>query len=192
MYSELAYEILQVSPPIDSKLTKLRQTGAAFDYNMWEIKNRGLALDNPALMAGARGTTAITNIPLDRLVVKAQNMQNALNSDLETWQRVASALGWQGWELDIDDPKKEEEAAKKKAEGKAKAKATRDQKAKEKKESEEERLSKMTTQEIAYEEYQKRMKRKESGIEAAATRKRNKKSKDSLELEILKRSILKK
>jgi hypothetical protein len=192
MYSELAYEILQVSPPIDSKLTKLKQTGAAFDYNMWEIKNRGLALDNPALIAGARGTTAITNIPLDRLVVKAQNMQNALNSDLETWQRVASALGWQGWELGIDDPKKEEEAAKKKAEGKAKAKATRDQKAKEKKEAEEERLSKMTTQEIAYEEYQKRMKRKESGIEAAATRKRNKKSKDSLELEILKRSILKK
>ena len=49
----------------------------------------------------------------------------------------------------------------------------------------------MTTQEIAYEEYQKRIKRKESGRKAAATRKRNKKSKDSLELEILKRSILK-
>ena len=30
-------------------LLKLRQAGAAFDYNMWEIKNRGLALDNPAL-----------------------------------------------------------------------------------------------------------------------------------------------
>ena len=192
MYSELAYQTLQVSPPISSKLTKLRQAGSAFDYNMWEMKNRGLALDNPALMAGARGTTAVTNIPLDRLVVKAQNMQNALNSDLETWQRVASALGWQGWELGIVDPKKEVETAKKKAEGKAKAKATRDQKAKEKKEAEEERLSKMTTQEIAYEEYQKRMKRKESGRKAAATRKRNKKSKDSLELEILKRSILKK
>jgi len=192
MYSELAYQTLQVSPPISSKLTKLRQSGSAFDYNMWEIKNRGLALDNPALMAGARGTTAVTNIPLDRLVVKAQNMQNALNSDLETWQRVASALGWQGWELGIVDPKKEGETAKKKEEGKAKAKATRDQKAKEKKEAEEERLSKMTTQEIAYEEYQKRMKRKESGRKAAATRKRNKKSKDSLELEILKRSILKK
>ena len=192
MYSELAYQPLQVSPPISSKLTKLRQSGSAFDYDMWEIKNRGLALDNPALMAGARGTTAVTNIPLDRLVVKAQNMQNALNSDLETWQRVASALGWQGWELGIVDPKEEEETAKKEAERKAKAKATRDQKAKEKKEAEEERLSKMTTQEIAYEEYQKRMKRKESGIKAAATRKRNKKSKDSLELEILKRSILKK
>ena len=42
-------------------------------------------------MAGARGTTAITNVPLDRLIIKAHNMQNAMNSDLETWQRVASA-----------------------------------------------------------------------------------------------------
>ena len=192
MYSELAYQTLQVSPPISSKLTKLRQAGSAFDYNMWEIKNRGLALDNPALMAGARGTTAITNIPLDRLVVKAENMKNAMNSDVETWQRIASVLGWQGWELGIVDPKKEVETAKKKAEGKDKAKATRDQKAKEKKEAEEERLSKMTAQEIAQEQYDALMKRRASGKKGAKTRKKNKKTKDSLDLEILKRSILNK
>ena len=192
MYSELAYQTLQVSPPISSKLTKLRQAGSAFDYNMWEIKNRGLALNNPALMAGARGTTAITNIPLDRLIIKAQNMQNAMNSDLETWQRVASALGWQGWELGIVDQNAEAESAQKKAEGKTKAKATRDQKAKEKKEAEKLRLSKMTAQEIAQEEYDALMKRRASGKKGAATRKKNKKTKDSLDLEILKRSILNK
>lgn len=185
MYSELAYQPLQVSPPISSKLTKLRQAGSAFDYNMWEIKNRGLALNNPALMAGARGTTAITNIPLDRLIIKAQNMQNAINSDLETWQRVASALGWQGWELGIVDQNAEAESAQKKAEGKAKAKATRDKNKKEKVAAEKLRRSLLTKEEKALEDYNELMKKKKSSKEGAATRKTNKAIKDSLNREML-------
>ena len=132
-FADLSREPLQISPPISAKFTKLRQAGAAFDYNKWEIENRGLALDNPALLAGARGTTAITNIPLDRLIIKARNMKNAMDSDLEVWQRVASALGWQDWELGIVDPKAETEDAQKKVERKAKAEAKRDQKLKKRK-----------------------------------------------------------
>lgn len=188
MYSELAYQPLQVSPPISSKLTKLRQAGSAFDYNMWEIKNRGLALNNPALMAGARGTTAITNIPLDRLIIKAQNMQNAMNSDLETWQRVASALGWQGWELGIVDQNAEAESAQKKAEGKDKAKATRDKNAAEKVAAEKLRRSLLTKEEKALEDYNELMKKKKSSKEGAATRKKNKAINDSLNREMLMRN----
>ena len=50
----------------------------------------------------------------------------------------------------------------------------------------------MTAQEIAQEEYDALMKRRASGKKGAATRKKNKKTKDSLDLEILKRSILNK
>lgn len=113
-FADLSREPLQISPPISAKFTKLRQAGAAFDYNKWEIENRGLALNNPALLAAARGTTAITNIPLDRLIIKAKNMKNAMDSDLEVWQRVASSLGWQDWELGIVDPNAETEGAQKK------------------------------------------------------------------------------
>ncbi len=188
MYSELAYQPLQVSPPISSKLTKLRQAGAAFDYNMWEIKNRGLALNNPALMAGARGTTAITNVPLDRLIIKAHNMQNAMNSDLETWQRVASALGWQGWELGIVDPNAEAESAQKKAEGKDKAKATRDKNAAEKAAAEKLRRSLLTKEEKALEDYNELMKKRKSSKKGSVTRKKNKATKDSLNREMLMRN----
>ena len=188
MYSELAYQPLQVSPPISSKLTKLRQAGSAFDYNMWEIKNRGLALNNPALMAGARGTTAITNIPLDRLIIKAQNMQNAMNSDLETWQRVASALGWQGWELGIVDQNAEAESAQKKAEAKTKAKATRDKNKKEKVAAEKLRRSLLTKEEKALEDYNELMKKKKRYKKGATTRKTNKAIKDSSNREMLMRN----
>lgn len=191
-FADLSREPLQISPPISAKFTKLRQAGAAFDYNKWEIENRGLALDNPALLAGARGTTAITNIPLDRLIIKAKNMKNAMDSDLEVWQRVASSLGWQDWELGIVDPNAETEDAQKKVERKAKAKATRDKTAAEKVATEKLRLSKMSAQEIAQEEYDNLMKRRASGKKGSITRKKNKKTKDSLDLEILKRSILNK
>ena len=188
MYSELAYQTLQVSPPISSKLTKLRQAGAAFDYNKWEIENRGLALDNPALLAGARGTTAITNIPLDRLVIKAKNLKSVMDSDLETWQRVASALGWQDWELGIVDPDAETEDAQKEAERKAKSKATRDKNAAEKAAAEKLRRSLLTKEEKALEDYNELMKKKKSSKEGAATRKTNKAIKDSLNREMLMRN----
>jgi hypothetical protein len=184
-FADLSREPLQISPPISAKFTKLRQAGAAFDYNKWEIENRGLALDNPALLAGARGTTAITNIPLDRLIIKAKNLQSAMNSDLETWQRVASALGWQDWELGIVDPKAETEDAQKEVEGKAKSKATRDKNAAEKAAAEKLRRSLLTKEEKAFEDYNELMKKRKSSKEGSATRKKNKATKDSLSREML-------
>ena len=50
----------------------------------------------------------------------------------------------------------------------------------------------MSAQEIAQEEYDNLMKRRASGKKGSITRKKNKKTKDSLDLEILKRSILNK
>ena len=139
-------------------------------------------------MAGARGTTAITNIPLDRLVVKAENMKNAMNSDVETWQRIASVLGWQGWELGIVDPKAEAESIQKAKEGKDKAKATRDKNAAEKADAEKLRRSLLTKEEKALEDYNELMKKKKSSKEGAATRKTNKAIKDSLNREMLMRN----
>ena len=69
--------------------------------------DKGFAIDNPALMAGANVISAATNVPIDRLVRKANNVNTAVSQDLELWERFALLGGWQAWELGIDDePKK--------------------------------------------------------------------------------------
>ena len=39
------------------------------------------------------------NIPLDRLILKMNNVKFALDSDEETWKRIAAALGYPEWQL---------------------------------------------------------------------------------------------
>jgi hypothetical protein len=63
------------------------------------MKEKGWSLDNPAYLAGANVISALTNIPLDRGIKKANNVVNATDSDLETWERLALLGGWQDWEI---------------------------------------------------------------------------------------------
>ena len=60
-------------------------------------------IDNPIYDATFSATEAITNIPLSRLYNKYQNIQEAMNSDNETWQRVAMLLGWSRWSFGIQN-----------------------------------------------------------------------------------------
>jgi hypothetical protein len=66
------------------------------------MKEKGWSLDNPAYLAGANVISALTNVPLDRGIKKANNVVNATDSDLETWERLALLGGWQDWEIGID------------------------------------------------------------------------------------------
>jgi len=102
----LVKEIAQISPPISSKLGKLRQAGRSYSWNKKEMMEKGWSIDNPAYLAAGQVIAATTNIPLDRAFKKIDNIRNASNSDLEAWQRVASAAGWSAWELGIDKNKK--------------------------------------------------------------------------------------
>ncbi len=123
---------MDMSPPIDAKLSKLRSAGAIFDYEMDEVKSQGYSLDNPAYLAGAYVVSASTNIPLDRVIKKYQNVEAALTEDLEMWQRVAMMLGWSEWQIQTSE-QVAEEAKEKAAKTKAKRKATYKNKAREKK-----------------------------------------------------------
>lgn len=111
-YASTAYELLNVSPPIDSKLSKIRAGFAALDFDLEEIKKKGVTdISNPAYMAGARVIAGTTNVGIDRIFTKGRNIANAFDSELATWQRIFSLGGWQGYELGIedeedDDPKK--------------------------------------------------------------------------------------
>ena len=94
--------ILQISPPISSKVGKLQSAGRSYSWNQEEMRTRGWSIDNPAYLANANVISALTNVPLDRAVKKVTNIVDAGNEDIEYYKRVALALGWSAWELGID------------------------------------------------------------------------------------------
>ena len=73
-----------------------------------EIYEKGFALDNPAYEAASKVVSATTNIPLDRLFSKVNNISSAMAEDTETWQSVAMMLGWPEWQIKPTEKKEPE------------------------------------------------------------------------------------
>jgi len=103
---DAAEELLKFSPPVSSKYKKIRGAGKIWDWDKKEIKKKGWSLDNPAWLAMGQVTSASTNVPLDRVIRKLNNLKDASDANNEEWQRVANALGWEKWELEWTKPKK--------------------------------------------------------------------------------------
>ena len=104
--SDHAYTLLQAlsfSPPISSKLRKVYQSIQTEKFNRDIIKERGFKLDNPVWGALGNIIEGTTNIPLGRLSNKMLNIDNALDSRNQTWQRLALIMGWNTWDLGIKD-----------------------------------------------------------------------------------------
>ncbi len=112
-YGETAvFEALKISPPISSKASRMRAAGRTLSWEMDEIKEKGVDITNPAVSASASVVSALTNIPLDRVVRKVENLAAASDSELETYKRLALTLGWGKWELGIKEPKKKKKSEK--------------------------------------------------------------------------------
>jgi len=113
-YNEVGEALLNISPTIGSKFSKLDQTGNTFKYNKKEILKKGLSLDNTkGIEASAQTIEAIMNIPIHRVVRKTQNIQDALDKKNEDWQRLMMLLGWSKWDVGIIDKKKKKKKKKK-------------------------------------------------------------------------------
>ena len=112
---DAAIELLKISPPVSSKISKVRSAGRTWDWNKKEIKEKGWSLDNPAWLAMGQVTSASTNFPLDRLIRKLNNIRDASDANNEEWMRVANALGWEKWELEWTKPKKSKKKIKSKS-----------------------------------------------------------------------------
>jgi hypothetical protein len=69
---------------------------------------KGFSIDNPAYEAGAKVISATTNLPLDRVLNKVNNIEAALGEDPEVWQRVAMLAGWPEWQIMAKEKKQEE------------------------------------------------------------------------------------
>ena len=106
-YVEAAWETLNVSPPIDIKVSKFKSAFRSLQYDMDDIKEKGaLNPTNPAYLASAQVISGITNLPLDRLFRKVNNLNSALQKNRDTWQRIALIGGYSDYELGIEENKK--------------------------------------------------------------------------------------
>jgi len=103
-YEDAALELLSFSPPIDSKVTKFRSALRTFSWNAEEIRETGFSLKNPAYLASGQVVSAFTNIPMDRVFRKINNIKAAGRADTESWQSLALLAGWSEWELGVKDP----------------------------------------------------------------------------------------
>jgi hypothetical protein len=61
----------------------------------------GYGLDNPAFYALGQTVSAVTNVPLDRAIKKADNIRVAMDNDTKLWQSIALALGYSQWDLGL-------------------------------------------------------------------------------------------
>ena len=106
-YEEVAIELLKISPPVASKIGKVRAAGRSYSWDKKEMKEKGWSLDNPAYLANANIISAASNIPLDRVIKKIDNITASTGANLSFMQRVALLAGWSEWQLGIDkDDKK--------------------------------------------------------------------------------------
>ena len=105
-YSEVAEKLLNISPTVGSKFSKLDAAGNTYKYNKKVVKEEGLTLNGPLLEASTQVIEATTNVPLNRFYKKGNNIQNALDDSYYNWQRVLMGAGWSSWGL---GPGKDEE-----------------------------------------------------------------------------------
>ena len=109
-YDEVVWEALKLSPPLGSKIAKARAVGRTFGWKQEREKvfTEGWSLDNPAFEAIGKAVSATTNIPLDRVVRKLDNISYPMRHDIEFWQAAALYLGWGQWELGLKEVNKKE------------------------------------------------------------------------------------
>jgi hypothetical protein len=100
-YTQAAIRSIDLSPPLSSKLRKLMSAGRAFSYKNVRDQMQGFSLENPALYAGGQVVSAVTNVPLDRVIKKADNIRLAMDNDTKLWQKVALSLGYSTWDVGI-------------------------------------------------------------------------------------------
>ena len=60
------------------------------------------------MQAVANVISGATNFPTDRIVNKTNNLVEVLNSDNENWQRLALTLGWNTWDVGVEQTRRDE------------------------------------------------------------------------------------
>ena len=99
-------EALNLSPPIGSKLRKINNaiktkeySKAVIDEQGWDVTENGKVNLSPSYSVLGSLTEALTNLPLERMIVEINGIVESLDSRNTTFQRVALALGYRTWDV---------------------------------------------------------------------------------------------
>mgnify|MGYP003625482320 CR=1 FL=1 len=104
--SSVLVEALNLSPPLGIKARKLVNAEKTLNYNKKVIKiMETFDIDNPMWSAYTSRIEAVTNIPLNRLYNKTQNIRQALNNQNSAYQRALMFMGWSQYNLGIENQK---------------------------------------------------------------------------------------
>ena len=107
--SAVGLEALNLSPVLGIKLRKIVNAEKTLNYNKKVIKEmETLDIDNPQWSAVTNYVEAFTNVPLNRLYNKTQNVRQALNNDHSAWERTLMFLGWSQYNLNLENKKMDE------------------------------------------------------------------------------------
>ena len=121
-YSKIMQQLINLSPPIGSKVRKIIGSIKSYDFNKDIIDQMDHGINNPAWNIFTGVVEGVTNAPLDRIRAKMVNVREAFVGDHEMWQRVALVMGWNKWDLNVEDAQIQE------ARDKAKEKKKQDKK----------------------------------------------------------------
>ena len=104
---------LSISPTLGSKVSRLGRNWNSLMFSDFtkrgkEVKNLYGPFDpqNPNNKAYLSMFGTITNIPLDRIIQKMENIQGVLNENNENWERVAMFFGAPKWSLQSSEENK--------------------------------------------------------------------------------------
>ena len=110
-YGDVLNEALSMSPPLSSKTKKIYSAYKSYKHfstkkGQQELAEYGqYAFDNPMLMANAKVFSSVSNVPVDRLIQKVNNLYSAFTDEtLTPIQSAALAAGWDKWSLGLYDP----------------------------------------------------------------------------------------
>jgi len=110
-YSEVAEDLLNLSPPIGSKYGMLDAAGDRLKYN--RDNPFKFELGNGKLEAALMTVQATTNAPVYAPYQNINNMKHALSDQYETWQRVLMGAGWTPYNVGIELENKKKSKKKK-------------------------------------------------------------------------------
>lgn len=107
-------EGLNLSPSLGSKARKIygaiqeeKFNRAVMDKMGGEVMLDGRLNPSPAYMVGAKVTSALTNLPADRLLDKVTNISEALDARNENWQRAMLMIGYKPFEIGVKNEEQE-------------------------------------------------------------------------------------
>ena len=98
-------ELLKMSPPLSSKLTKLGKAGSTIEWGQKEIEFDKMSLKHPYVTATASAIAGVTSLPVDRAVGMAIDAVDVASADTEAWMKPLIIMGWPKWQLESEATK---------------------------------------------------------------------------------------